>query len=566
MEQTLSASILGSLACASTGFGWCWLRLIQMAFKTYVAGANGSTTNLLATVNNAGFSGLTYTYDDMGNIKTIKEGSKTETYTYDSLGQLTRVDSVWENKSIAYAYDNRGNILSKKEYAYTTDTLGTVTKTVNYAYGNTGWKDLLTNYNGEKNADGTPKTYTYDAVGNPLTYRNGMTLTWANGRQLATLTKSGATSSYSYDINGNRTKKVAGGATTEYYLNEGTIVAEKKGSNIIRYLFDENGGRFGFEYNGARYYYAFNGQGDVVSISNALSNEVARYTYDSWGKLLSVKDYSGNDKSGDASFVGNINPIRYKGYYYDTESGLYYLNSRYYDPETGRFLNADGLLGANGDILSYNQFAYCSNTPIMGYDPTGCCMTLWMQGIQGPCPGLDSPLCADNKIDYTLPNPNKSTSKGIPTPQDLILETGKNTISTAVDAAITTVVSKLPTREFIDDAAHVSLSNSAANVRISAYKTNLGNQALKGVAKAGVTTVALYVVDMGLDVYHYGWGTNDCYKAWTVTTASTAACFTIGAACSLIPGPGWAAAIITITAGTVIGVSSNYIKQQWIGY
>lgn len=121
---------------------------------------------------------------------------------------------------------------------------------------------------------------------------------------------------------------------------------------------------------------------------------------------------------------------------YVAESGLYYLNSRYYDPETGRFLNADGLLGANGDILSYNQFAYCSNTPIMGYDPTGCCMTLWMQGIQGPCPGLDSPLCADNKIDYTLPNPNKTSwwdtvptsNFEIPSTNDLISDFADTTL------------------------------------------------------------------------------------------------------------------------------------------
>ena len=198
--------------------------------------------------DSAGFSGLTYTYDDMGNIKTIKEGSKTETCTYDSLGQLTRVDSQKENKSYTYSYDNRGNITSKKEYAYTTGTLGTATKTVSYAYGNTGWKDLLTSYNGQ--------SITYDTIGNPLSYR-GMTLTWANGRQLATLTKSGATSSYSYDINGNRIKKVANGVTTEYYLNEGTIVAEKAGSNVIRYLFDENGDRFGLEYNGSKYVYLF---------------------------------------------------------------------------------------------------------------------------------------------------------------------------------------------------------------------------------------------------------------------------------------------------------------------
>ena len=134
--------------------------------------------------------------------------------------------------STFYSYDNRGNITSKKEYAYTTGPLGTVTKTINYAYGDATWKDLLTSYNGQ--------SITYDTIGNPLSYR-GMTLTWANGRQLSTLTKSGSTYSYNYDIDGNRTKKVANGVTTEYYLNEGTIVAEKAGSNVIRCLFDENG-------------------------------------------------------------------------------------------------------------------------------------------------------------------------------------------------------------------------------------------------------------------------------------------------------------------------------------
>ena len=159
----------------------------------------------------------------MGNIQTVKSGSKLETYTYDNLNQLVRVDSQRENKSITYTYDNRGNLLERKEYAYTTGTLGTATKTVSYAYGDSTWKDLMTSYSGQ--------TITYDTIGNPLSYR-GMTLTWANGRQLATLTKSGKTTSYEYDINGQRTKKVANGVTTEYYLNEGTIVAEKKGSNI----------------------------------------------------------------------------------------------------------------------------------------------------------------------------------------------------------------------------------------------------------------------------------------------------------------------------------------------
>ena len=217
------------------------------------------------------------------------------------------------------------------------------------------WKDLLTSYNGQ--------SITYDTIGNPLSYR-GMTLTWANGRQLATLTKSGATSSYSYDINGNRTKKVANGVTTEYYLNEGTIVAEKAGSNVIRYLFDENGDRFGLEYNGSKYVYLFNAQGDVVAIVNSSNQLVAKYAYDAWGKLLSITGSA-------ASTVGAANPIRYRGYYYDTETGFYLTGTRYYDPVVGRFINADSTVSTGQGLIGTNMFAYCGNNPICRYDPTG---------------------------------------------------------------------------------------------------------------------------------------------------------------------------------------------------
>ena len=130
-----------------------------------------------------------------------------------------------------------------------------------------------------------------------------MTLTWANGRQLATLTKSGKTTSYEYDNNGQRTKKVANGFTTEYYLNEGTIVAEKKGSELIRYLFDENVNRFGLEWEGTKYYYVFNGQGDVIGITDLRDRLGVSYTYDAWGKLLNT------DSDSPAPAV--VNSIRY---------------------------------------------------------------------------------------------------------------------------------------------------------------------------------------------------------------------------------------------------------------
>ena len=106
---------------------------------------------------------------------------------------------------------------------------------------------------------------------------------------------------------------------------------------------------------------------------NSSNQLVAKYAYDAWGNCTVtplVADTAGHSIT-DANHIAHINPFRYRGYYYDTETGLYYLNSRYYDPQTGRFLNADALLGANGDILSYNLFAYCSNNPVMYSDPTG---------------------------------------------------------------------------------------------------------------------------------------------------------------------------------------------------
>ena len=110
------------------------------------------------------------------------------------------------------------------------------------------------------------------------------------------------------------------------------------------------------------YYYRFNLQGDVTGIYNSAGHLITEYTYDAWGKLL---DTTGN------TLIGLINPILYRGYYYDMETGLYYLNSRYYDPETCRFINADGLLSTGQGVLGYNMFAYCGNNPVNRADPTG---------------------------------------------------------------------------------------------------------------------------------------------------------------------------------------------------
>ena len=124
-------------------------------------------------------------------------------------------------------------------------------------------------------------------------------------------------------------------------------------------------------FNGARYLYIKNIQGDVMAIANSAGTIYARYEYDAYGRVVSVTDGNGNDVSSQPNHIANVNPIRYRGYYYDTESGLYYLKSRYYDPVTCRFINADGYISTGQGLLSTNMFAYCGNNPVNRKDPTG---------------------------------------------------------------------------------------------------------------------------------------------------------------------------------------------------
>ena len=136
------------------------------------------------------------------------------------------------------------------------------------------------------------------------------------------------------------------GRKIEYVLDAGgTILAEKYDTFTVRYLFNETGTRIGFAFTtgtgSSPYYYVFNGQGDVIGLRSASGTVVAKYAYDAWGKLLSVTDAIGNAiPESNWSHAAYLNSFRYRGYYYDVESGLYFLNTRSYDPETGRFINA----------------------------------------------------------------------------------------------------------------------------------------------------------------------------------------------------------------------------------
>ena len=132
----------------------------------------------------------------------------------------------------------------------------------------------------------------------------------------------------------------------------------------LDFYYDEQGALLGFRYNGQDYWYIRNGQGDIAGILDSTGTQVVGYTYDSWGVPISVTGSM-------ADTIGEINPFRYRGYYYDSETGLYYLNSRYYDPVIGRFVTADTYAHTGDSLIGGNMYVYCYNNPIMNIDPTG---------------------------------------------------------------------------------------------------------------------------------------------------------------------------------------------------
>ena len=337
-----------------------------------------SVTNEYVTLSDGASSALTaeaftYTYDASGNITEIKKnGATLFRYAYDSLNQLVREDNTLSGRTYVYTYDKAGNILSKKTYGYTTATTVSTTlySTQTYSYDSSRSGDILTALNGS--------TISYDGALNPLSYViNGSecTLTWTQGRRLASISgEEGTDYTYTYNDEGIRTGKTVNGVEHIYHLSGTQILSEEWTEtgvqHLIVYSYDASGYPISMTYRKSAdaaataevYFLASNPQGDITYIYDIDGNRVVTYNYDSWGNILSITGTK-------ATTIGRYNPFRYREYNYDTETGFYYLNSRYYDPSSGRFLNADGQL--NDGLLGYNLFAYCENDPVSYTDPTG---------------------------------------------------------------------------------------------------------------------------------------------------------------------------------------------------
>ena len=296
----------------------------------------GITTLLLKEINNNGKK-LSFVYDAVGNIVTISEnGVQKVKYTYNALSELTRVDSAWENKSITYTYDAGMNMTSRKEYSYTTGTLGNAVKTDVFTYRTSGWKDQLISYNGS--------SISYDAVGNITAYQ-GKTLTWYRESLLQSLTLNGKKAVYHYDSEGHRVQwKDLNGISHKNYWCGNKLMGTKYGDVLVQFVYGADKSPLMLKKGEKEYYYLYNSQNDVIGLIDSDGKQVVNYSYDAWGKQTGLTDTSGEN-------IGKLNPFRYRAYCYDDDTKLYVTASRYYDLELCRFLCAD-----NFDVVKAEMF------------------------------------------------------------------------------------------------------------------------------------------------------------------------------------------------------------------
>ena len=387
-------------------------------------GCNRMGTRLASTGYTFGSSsrGFTYTYDAAGNISrivtagtSVPKAAASKEYGYDAQGQLVS-EKNGSGTTFGYAYDTAGNIRS-----ITKD--GTVTKS--FGYTNPSWPDLLTSVT----ANGTTKDVLYEgqsqtsdlpSSGNPITYYNGKdyTFTWMKGRQLASATVDGKQVSYTYDMSGVRSGKqvytTSNQRTTTYTYTtlSGKVMRQQwetrnsddtvyQAMQSLEFVYDDGNQPFAMIYNDGStstlYYYVLNAQGDVIALLNANGTLAASYNYGAWGNY-SVHGADGK-KTTDATFIGHINPLRYRGYYYDRETRLYYLQSRYYDFANCRFINADTYLSTGQGMLGHNMFTYCGNNPVNYCDSSGRFFFTLLGAVIGAAVGyIDAYIAGEDPI------------------------------------------------------------------------------------------------------------------------------------------------------------------------
>lgn len=302
---------------------------------SYVSSSPNRTSELVSEIKYTGAYNNTIHYGYDGN-KRISEVNDV-CYTYDEAGHLTTEVNFITRTGVNFVYDKGGNVVEIIPFSR-----GRYGQSHTFTYGDANWKDLLTAYNGNE--------ITYDEIGNPLTYYNGTEFSWTIGRRLKSALRSdGVKIKYTYNADGLRTSKTIHNVKFNYFWNGDKLTAQTCGDNTWYFRYDGDT-PIGFEYNDSQYYYVTDLLGSIIAVLDADGEIAAEYSYDAWGNCTII-----NNKND----IAYTNPLRFKGYYYDSDTGLYCIQSRYYDSKTGRYINANS---ANAVLQGkLNLFEYDTN-------------------------------------------------------------------------------------------------------------------------------------------------------------------------------------------------------------
>ena len=300
-----------------------------------------------------------YDYDVNGKVININIDDNNIHYDYDESGRLIKETNEQLNILNKYTYDKSGNITSIRKYDLK-DNSKLDEKEFAYSCDN---KNLLLCVNDTR--------YEYDSYGRPTSIGDS-SLEWNLDGSLKSYMNENHYIDYFYNESGIRYKKVIDSKETNYILDGTRILQETTGNNVINYIYHLNK-LVGFVYNKDEFIYERNIFGDISRIFNSKGELVGEYLYDAYGNVTITKDIKD---------IASINPFRYRGYYYDKETKLYYCNARYYDPNICRWISMDSIkyLDSN-NINGLNLYAYCNDDPINNVDPSGCFLSALFVGI-----------------------------------------------------------------------------------------------------------------------------------------------------------------------------------------
>lgn len=351
-----------------------------------------------------------------------------------------------------------------------------------------------------------------------------------------------------YNEDGIRTSKTVNNVKTTFLLDGYNIIEQTDGTTTLHFFYDSNDEVIGFRYNGNDYFYVKNAMSDIIAITDSNKNIVAEYRYDPWGKVLN-EEY--------LTAIGNLNPFRYRSYYYDSDIQMYYLQSRYYDPEIGRFINSDDVsyIGASGTETGYNPFAYCENNPVNNTDSSGEAFGLIQSMAIGALLGIielyvmdiiynlykgTSPWYARNsdKSDYILAAVSGAISmlsfkkvstllSGISAAVDTVLQQWKQdekvTVSklflSIADAVLMDLILPgegldLSNKVNIVKTSREKLKSLVSSRKIRLYKDKICKN-IKFIIKNGFYNFLSNIIDYAADKYKIQKKTNQLYKGFT---------------------------------------------------